>query len=337
MIGSVNLSAWFPTGASTHAAGVDGPFYGIYVVATCVLIVVAGLAVIFMRSFTRKDGDPDQVPAGGLHKPLLGLWVLAAVLLAAFAFQSGLSGFVDQNVAPYGAYQVGVSADTGGWSFTYPNGHVADTLRVQVDQPVQLTLTTTGAGQNLSIPALRVQQAILPGRTTSTWFAATTPGDYPIYSGAFSPAGQDSLRTELMAMSQADFVAWLATIEDIFIGRTLAEVGELLYTKQGCMVCHTLDGSKLVGPSFKDVYGHAVETADGRTVLADDAYIKESILTPNAVIVAGYQPVMTPYAGKLDDREIGAITEFLKSLSDLGHTGAEAAADTAAATTQEEK
>jgi cytochrome c oxidase subunit 2 len=93
----------------------------------------------------------------------------------------------------------------------------------------------------------------------------------------------------------------------------------MLYNRQGCKACHSLDGSKLVGPSLKDVYGYEFLLADGQTVLADDAFIKESILEPNATVIDGYQPVMTPYAGILGDREIEAIIEFLKTISDRGN------------------
>ncbi|MCB1184382.1 c-type cytochrome [bacterium] len=332
MIGSANTTAWFPEGASTHAAGVDGAFLGIYVLAICALVVTAGLAMVFVRTFLRRDGDPERMPAGSNNKLWLGLWVLGAVLLAGFAFQSGLPAFVDQNVAPYGAYTVGVTAREGAWDFTYPNGHVADTLRVEVGRPTRLVMTSADVAQGMAIPALRVQQTIFPGRTTEAWFEATAAGDFPIYSDASSVATQDSLTARLLSLSTTDFQAWLATVEDIFAGRTLAEVGELLYTKQGCMACHTLNGAPLVGPSFQNIYGHEVESTDGRKAVVDAAYIKESILTPNAFVVAGFQPVMTPYAGKLDDREIEAITEFLKSLSDHVEPAGDAAADEAPAT-----
>jgi cytochrome c oxidase subunit 2 len=319
LIGSANLTAWFPEWASTFAPDVDVPFFDIYVAATVVLILTVGLTVVFMRSFMRKDGDPEQVPAGRLNKVLLGAWVLGAVVLAGYSYVIGLRGLVDQSVAPYGAYEIEVTAREGAWDFIYPGGFVADTLRVAVDRPVQLAMTSEDVSHSLSIPAMRVQQAILPGRTTVAWFEAINSGTYPLYTSAFSELAQDSLATAVVSLAQADFEAWLAAVGDIFVGRTLPEVGELLYNKQGCKACHSLDGSKLVGPSLKNVYGYEFKMIDGRTLLADDAFIKESILEPNATVVEGYQPVMTPYAGILDDREIEAIIEFLKTISDRGN------------------
>ncbi len=318
MIGSINLKAWFPDWASTFAPDVDVPFLEIYVTGVCLLVVTVGLSLVFLRTFQRKAGDPEQMPSRSNNKFVLAGWVLMAVGLAGFAFVAGLRGVVDQAVPPYGALQVNVTAREGVWDFAYPQGHVVDTLRVPVDVPVQLNLTTEDISQQLSIPSMRVQQAILPGRTTTAWFQAIAPGTFPLYTGAFSVPTQDSLRTAVISLNQADYAAWLAAVGDIFAGRTLVEVGEFLYTREGCKACHSLDGTTVVGPSFKNVYGFEFLTTTGETVLADDAYIKESILDPNASIIDGYQPVMTPYAGKLGDKEIEAIIEFLKTLSERG-------------------
>ena len=318
MIGSANLSAWFPEWASTFAPDVDIPFFDLYIASTVVLVLIVGLTFVFMRSFMRKEGDPEVMPSGGLNRMLLAVWLLGALGLAGFAFWAGLRGVVDQSVPPYGAYQVTVTAREGRWDFTYPGGHMSDTLRVAIDQPVRLTMISEDVSHTLSIPAMRVQQAILSGRTNEAWFQAINAGTYPIYSGAFSELTQDSLATAVVSLPREDFEAWLAAVGDIFVGRTLIEVGELLYNRQGCKACHSLDGSNLVGPSLKDVYGHEFMTVGGNSIVADDDYIRESILDPNASVIEGYQPVMTPYAGILDDREIGAIVEFLKSISDRG-------------------
>ncbi len=325
MIGSANLTTWFPDWASTFAPDVDVPFFDLYIIATVILVLTVGLTVVFMRSFMRKEGDPEQVPAGSLNKLLLGVWVLGAIALSGFTFVSGLQGLVDQSVAPYGAYEIGVTAREGVWDFTYPDGHVADTLRVAVDQPVRLAMTSEDVSHSLSIPAMRVQQAILPGSTSMAWFEAIHAGTYPIHSGSFSALTQDSLATAVVSLPREEFEAWLAAVGDIFVGRTLPEVGQLLYNRQGCKACHSLDGSTLVGPSLKNVYGYEFKTTEGQTVLADDAFIKESILEPNATVIEGYQPVMTPYAGILSDREIEAITEFLKTISDRGNAGGQEA------------
>ncbi len=321
MIGSDNLSAWFPTWASTFAPHVDMVFYDLYFMGLIALILTVGLALVFQLTFRRGEADPAQLPAGSLNKTLLGGWVLVAVLYAGFIFTTGLHGYVDQQVAPYGSYEVDVTAREGAWDFTYPGGFVADTLRVPTGRPVKLSLTTNDISRELAVPALRVNQTILPGRTTETWFTATQADSYPLYVGSFSSVNHDSLPTTLIALTEPDFEAWLAAVQDIFAGRTMAEVGELLYNTQGCKACHLLDGTKLVGPSFKNIYGYEVRTTDGRSVLVDDDYIKESLLSPNASIVEGFQGVMPSFQGKLGDKEIQAVVAFLKNLSDRGGSG----------------
>ena len=313
-------SAWFPPEAATRAETVDRGFVIVYTLAAFAVVVVVGLAAIFILTFRRRDEAQTGAAAGPVRLPLLGLWVLGFCALAAFAFLTGFGGYVDGNVAPYGAYLVQVTARQGAWDFTYPGGHVADTLHVAVGRPVKLDLRTEDVPHGLAIPAVRVNAPILPDRTASTWFTAARADTYPLYANVYDGTAAGAPRSALVAQTPADFDAWLAAASDIFIGRTLAEVGELLYTRKGCTACHTTDGSPRVGPSFKDVYGSTVTASDGRTLVADDAYIRESILDPNAVVVAGFQPVMTPYAGLITDREIEAITAWLKTLSSFAAT-----------------
>lgn len=330
-LGAGKLSAWFPPEASSHAGEVDGAFFGVYVAAIFAVVLVFGLAFTFVMLFRRKGENDKGAPAGRPNPLLQGAWVLGAVLMAAFAFTSGFGGFLDQTMAPHGAYQVAVTARQWDFDFTYPNGYQADTLHVAVGQPVQLNLKSEDVAHSLAVPALRLNQAILPDRTTSAWFTAEAADTFALRSNIYSGQGYQDMQTVLISQSQADFDTWMQTVSDIFAGRTYAEVGELLYNRLGCKACHTTDGSKLVGPSFKDVYGNTFETKAGVTITADDAYIRESILTPNVSVVAGFEPVMTPYEGKVTDKEIEAITAWLKTLSAF----APAETTTDAATQQE--
>jgi cytochrome c oxidase subunit 2 len=335
LIGNAHSATWFPEAASTHARSVDGLTFGIYVAAVFALFLFAGLALVFFAMFRRQDEDQRGRPGSRLNPVLLGLWLLGAVALGLFAYVGGIPGFVDQAVAPYDAYRIHGTARQGDWDFVYPNGHVADTLTVAVGRPVHMTLNSADVSHSLSIPALRVHQAVLPGRNTDAWFEATVPGQYRLQSNIFSGANHDSMTTAFIALEAQEYEKWLADVSDIFIGRTLPEVGELLYNRLGCKACHSLDGSKLVGPSFKDMYGFEFDTVEGVRITVDDAYVKESILTPNVSVIAGFQPVMTPYEGLVDDREIEAITAWLRTLSSKGGLDADAAADQGTDTEQD--
>lgn len=330
MIGSVNLSSWLPQAASTQAKGVDGAFYGVFFLGAFAVILVTGLAVVFVRQFRRQRDDQQGAPGGRANPLPQTIWVLAAVGFAVYAFAAGLPGFLDENATPWMSYRVLVNAGPDGYQFTYPNGHVADTLHVATGRPVRLDATTDGAIASLQVPALRLDEPIVPGRTAEAWFTATKPGTYDLRSGIYAGDNSANLASAVVAHAPADFDAWMTRVSDIFAGRTMAQAGELLYDTKGCRACHTLDGTKLVGPSFKDVYGFEVETREGVRVIADDAYIRESILKPNALVVKGYEPVMTPFEGRITDKEIEAITAFLRTLSSKG--GLPAGADSTAGT-----
>lgn len=329
MIATVNMSSWLPQAASTQAQGVDTAFYGVYVVGAFAVILVTGLAVTFVRQF-RRQRDDAQGAAGGRANPVLqAAWVAVALGIAVYAFAAGLPGFLDANAAPWMSYRVLVNASQEGFKFTYPNGHVADTLHVATGRPVRLDATTADAIHSLQVAALRVNEPVLPGRTAQAWFTATKPGTFDLRSAVYGGDRYQDLRTAVVAHAPADFDAWMTRVSDIFAGRTMEQAGELLYGTKGCRACHSLDGSKLVGPSFKDVYGFEFETREGTRITADAAYIRESILKPNASVIKGFEPVMTPFEGKITDKEIEAITAWLRTLSSKG--GAPAGADSTGA------
>jgi cytochrome c oxidase subunit 2 len=330
LIGSANISNWLPQAASAQAPGVDAAFYGVYVVGAFAVVLVAGLAVTFALQF-RRQRDDQQGDSGGRANPTLqGLWVAAAVGVAIYAFAAGLPGFLDANAAPWLSYRVAVVANRDGYQFTYPNGHISDTLHVATGQPVRLDVTTVDVIHSLQAPALRLNEPVVPGRTAQAWFTATTPGTFDLRSGIYSGENYQNLRTAVVAHAPADFDAWMQRVSDIFVGRTMEQAGELLYGTKGCRACHSLDGSKLVGPSFKDVYGFEFDTREGVRITADVAYIKQSILTPNVSVIKGFEPVMTPFEGKITDKEIEAITAWLRTLSSKGGAPAGAGATGAA-------
>lgn len=330
MIGSVSLTSWLPQAASSQAQGVDGAFYGVYVAGAFAVILVTGLAAAFVRQFRRQRDDQQGAPGGRAHPLLQGLWVLAAVGIAVFAFVAGLPGFLDANAAPWLSYRVLVDAGAEGYTFTYPNGHVADTLHVATGRPVRLEATAADAIRSLQAPALRLNEPVVPGRTARAWFTATTPGTFDLRSGIYGGEPAGGPRSAVVAHAPADFDAWMTRVTDIFAGRTMEEAGELLYGSKGCIACHSRDGSKLVGPSFKDMYGFEFDTREGVRITVDDAYVRESILKPNVSVIAGFEPIMTPFEGRITDKEIEAVTAYLRTLSSKG--GAPAGADSTTGT-----
>ena len=319
-VGAGNLSAWLPPDASYQAAEMDTAFFGIYVVAAFVVIFVVGLAAVYVGKYRRKDDSEKAFQTGKANVAFQALWVLCAVGLALYSFNLDFCGYLDRTVAPGNALQIEVTARQWDYDFAYPNGYVADTLHVVMGQPVQLNINSEDVVHTLTIPALRLNQAAIPGQKTTAWFQADTPDTFDLRSNIYSGEGYPGMQAALVVHTATGYETWMAAVTDIFAGRTMVEVGQMLYDTQGCKACHSLDGSKLVGPSLKDVYGNTFATKEGVDIVVDDAYVKESLMTPNASVIAGYEPVMTPYEGKLNDKEVLAITEWLKSISQFAQT-----------------
>ena len=213
------------------------------------------------------------------------------------------------------AYEIRVQARSWGWSFEYPNGVTTDTLYVPADEPVKTTMSSQDVIHSFYVPAFRVKQDVLPNRYTSVWFEATKEGTYDLFCTEYCGRNHSEMDAEVKVVSRARFDEWLesaGTPDDI----PLPELGEKLYTQQGCQGCHSLDGSDMVGPTWKGLYGKTDhQMADGSTVTADANYLRESILQSGAKVVEGYQNVMPSYAS-LSEREVTGLVEFIKEQSD---------------------
>lgn len=235
---------------------------------------------------------------------------LVSTGVAGFLFLVGFRGYVDAAVAPADALVIAANAERYHWTFTYPDGNsVDDTLRVPVGKPVRVDVHTRDFDYRFDVPALHAAAEARAGSDGTAWFVASRAGTLPILCGA-SCNGHPEMPTTLTAL---DAAAWNDFTDD---GSKLppAEYGAKLYAKSMCKTCHSLDGTPGTAPSFKGIFGKHEALADGSSVLVDEAYIKESILTPSAKVVKGFQPVMPPFAGQLNDKQIEALVAFVKSV-----------------------
>jgi cytochrome c oxidase subunit 2 len=216
------------------------------------------------------------------------------------------------------------------WFFTYPNGYVTGELHVPVDRPVELTMTSEDVIHSLWIPAFRVKKDVVPGRYNKAWFEATEPGEYPLLCTEYCGTGHSDMLTRVTVHRPGEFETWLREAADLLGTLPPAEAGLKLYETKGCKQCHSLDGSAGVGPSFKNLFGSERHLADGGQVVADENYVRHSILEPMSQVSLGFDPVMPTYAGKLKDQEITMLIAYLKSIS--ANVSTEEADDAEAAT-----
>ncbi|HHQ49466.1 MAG TPA: c-type cytochrome, partial [Acidobacteria bacterium] len=217
---------------------------------------------------------------------------------------------------PAHPYEITVIGQPWMWSFAYPNDHVDQQLHVPVERPVLLRLAARDTAYTFSIPAFRVRRGMIPGREGSLWFQATEPGSYEAVCARYAGDGTAEMVAPVVVHKRGEFDTWLKSVSDFLSTLPPAEAGRKLYQMKGCTQCHSLDGTRKTGPSFKGIFGHEVELADGSTVIVDKAYIHESILDPKAKVVKGFEPVMPPFAGRVSDKEIEAIAAFIESLAD---------------------
>lgn len=304
---------WLPEKASTFADTVD-PAFDLFL---WISIFFFGLICILIAVFTAKylRRRPDQLATAQItHNLTLELaWTIIPLIIVMALFFIGMKGFLHMRVAPAGYMQVNVKGQKWSWTFEYPSGVINDTLVVPVNTPVKLAMTSRDVLHGFFIPAFRTKADVIPNRWHSLWFQATRTGVFPVQCTQYCGTNHSYMLTAVKVVEQEAYEEWLTAASDPGKGLSPAEFGAALYTKRGCNACHSVDGTKMIGPSWKGVYGSQEATSAG-SIAVDDAYLRESILEPNAKVVAGYQPVMPTYKGVLSDREVVAIIEYIKSL-----------------------
>ncbi len=207
-----------------------------------------------------------------------------------------------------------------GWNFTYPESGVSSSeLYLPVGRQVLFKITSRDVIHSFWVPEFRIKQDAVPGRWTTLRVTPDKVGDYRIRCAEICGYAHSAMYAPVVAVEPADFEAWLAgqEIEVPPPGEiTPAEQGAALAQEQGCLSCHSVDGSRQVGPTWLGLFGSQVQFEDGSTAIADELYIRESILEPQARVAAGYPNMMPAAYPFLSDEEIQALTEYIKSLSD---------------------
>jgi cytochrome c oxidase subunit 2 len=304
---------WLPEKASTFVDTVD-PAFNLFL---WISIFFFGLIVILVTIFTVKylRRRPEQLATAQItHNLTLELtWTLIPLAIVMGLFFLGMKGFLHMRVAPAGYMQVNVKAQKWAWSFEYPSGAINDTLVVPVNTPVKLAMTSRDVIHSFYIPAFRTKSDVLPNRWHALWFQATRTGTFPVECTQYCGTNHSYMLTAVKVVEPDAYTEWLSNASDPGKGKTPAQFGAILYTKRGCNACHTVDGSKAVGPTWKGIFGEHVGTNAGN-VLVDEAYIKESMLQPAAKVVTGFQPVVPTFQGVLTEREQEALIEYIKTL-----------------------
>ena len=302
-----------PVDASTMAGEIDSLFYFTYWVSIVIFVAVIVAMTYFVVKYRRKHAN-ERTERVHESKLLELTWIVVPTILTMVVFTWGFQAFLKMSIAPPDAYEITVRAKKWAWEYEYPNGKIAiNELYVPSHQAVRLVMSSEDVIHSLFIPAFRVKHDVVPNRYTSVWFESDLEGEYPLFCTEYCGTLHSDMLAQVNVVAQDEFDEWVAQGVGNTDDMPLEELGELLYTQQVCMACHSLDGSRIVGPTFQGLYDSQKEFDDGSTGVADDNYLRESILNPAAKIVAGYANQMPASYSGLSEREVSALIAYIRA------------------------
>ena len=307
------------TRASNFVQGVDTAFLVILGISFTFLIGLTLVMLVFIYKYNKKRHPVATQIEGSTRLEII--WTVVPFLLTMLMFYYGWAGWKPMTRVPDDAMEVTVYGRMWNFSFEYENGKRTDTLYLPKDKPVKLNLVAMDVLHSLYIPAFRVKQDMIPGRENNfMWFEPQREGIFELYCAEYCGLQHSYMYSYVKVMEDSSFTTWLADTTQVLTADIESPVatGKRIMQNIGCFACHSLDGTKLVGPSFKGIWGaqHTVVTGrESRTITVDEEYIKRSIYDPNADVVEGYgKGLMLSYQGQLSEDDINNIIEYLKTL-----------------------
>lgn len=298
------------------ASAVDLLFFTLLAMSSAVVIVIGGLIIYFGVKYRRTPENQlaDQL-AGSTRLEIA--WTVIPLIIFLGIFGWGARLYFDMVQPPAQANDVYVVAKQWMWELQHAEGkREINTLHVPLGEPIRLTMVSQDVIHSFYVPAFRIKQDVLPERYTTTWFQATTPGTYRLFCAEYCGTLHSGMLGEVIVMEPDAYRSWLG----VNGGEAPAAAGEHLFTQFGCIGCHKPDNTG-PGPSLIGVFGSTVTFNDGTTALADENYIRESILNPDAQIVKGHEAIMPSFRGQLSEEQLLALLAYIKSLGS-GGTGA---------------
>jgi len=301
---------FLPEQASNFALEVDLLYFFLIALTAFFSIAIAVAAFVFMLKYRRRRND--EVPAqieGALKLEIA--WTVIPFLISMFIFAWGAKLYYQMYKPPAEALEIFVTGKQWMWRAQHPDGQrEINALHLPLGRRVKLTMTSEDVIHAYYIPAFRTKMDVVPGRYTTSWFVPTKPGTYHLFCAEYCGTQHSGMIGSVIVMEPADYQTWLAGGPK---SASPAADGQKLFASLACNTCHKEeDGGR--GPKLAGAYGKPVKLATGTSVVVDDAYIRESILTPQAKIVAGYTPIMPTFQGQVSEEQIAQLIAYIKSL-----------------------
>lgn len=303
----------FPEQASSVSPLVDGLYLGLVVLTGAVSLLIWIVIFYFAIKYRRRPDNElaqEQEPPAALEMT----WTIVPLIIFLGIFVAGAWVFFRINRVPSNALEVYATGRQWMWKFQHPTGQrEINTLHVPVGRPIKITMASEDVIHSLWFPSFRVKMDVVPNRFRAMWFEATKVGTYHIFCAEYCGTLHSGMIGSVVVMEPTEYQRWLAGGSE----GSLASQGEKLFAKYACNTCH-MDTATGRGPVLAGLYGKTQPLANGQTVVADDQYIRESILNPTAKIAAGYQPIMPTFQGQVNEDDLIRLLAYVKSLSAPG-------------------
>jgi cytochrome c oxidase subunit II len=305
--------------ATTSAAEIDYLILALLLISAAILALVFGLMLLYMFKY-RADSSINRGALAEKSWRLEVAWTAATLFIFFGLFVWGADLYVRLFQTPADAMKIYVVGKQWMWKVEHPGGQrEINALHVPVGRPVQLVMTSEDVIHDFSVPAFRIKHDVLPGRYETLWFQADQTGTFHLFCTQLCGSGHASMTGDIVVMTEPDFQSWL---EQNGTSETLAQAGQVLFMRYGCSGCHggngvggSQSGSTVRAPALAGLYGSPVTLTDGRTVIADDRYIRDCILLPDRERVASYPPAMPSFAGQISEQDLLKIIAYIKSLA----------------------
>ncbi len=309
------------SGVSNFVNSVDRTTMFIFLVSAFFLVGITATMIYFVVRYNKNRSPKSEFIEGNLTLEII--WIVIPVILVSIMFYYGWTNWKMLKSPPKNAFTITTTARMWSWSFTYPNGIITDTMFVPLNKAVLVNVNSSDVIHSLYIPAFRVKQDVVPGNKNFLWFIAQKEGTYDIFCAEYCGLRHAYMTSAVVVKTQKEFDKWYKESANPGTAPEASGIpaplpGLSLIKKNGCTACHSFDGSKIVGPSFKGLYGSkSVVLVDGKEqiVTVDDARILECVYLPNAKIVKGFQPnLMQSFKDAITKDQVKQITEFIKTL-----------------------
>lgn len=329
----MNTSLFFPPQASTFAQSVDALYFTLIGISSFFTIGIA--LTIFIMAARYRRRSPNQVGENVIESKRLELaWTVIPLLIVIGVYFWGAKDFMKTRNIPKDALQIAVVGKRWMWKIQHPDGRrEINELHIPKGKPIHLKLISQDVIHSFFIPAFRIKQDAIPSFYTSIWFEATQTGEFPLFCAEYCGKDHSLMGGKVVVMEPAEYERWLSgalSVNPFYHPRSarplqpviskepgypenpVVQEGKKLFTQLACVSCHQVSGAN--GPSLQGLYGSRVVLASGGPVIADDNYLRESILNPSSKVVAGYSPIMPSFSGRVSEEEILSLIAYIRSL-----------------------